>query len=204
MFDWSAETGLTNRRPFVRLEDGIGYPDGLTVDAEGGVWTALFGGSAVRRYDADGSLSEIVEVGPSLVTCPAFGGDDLDQLFITTSRENLPDDAEPDTGALGGERPFFGGFDRGVPDGSAVDAAGRLWNCRFDGACVVCVAPTGEIEAMCLELAGRAVGDERQLRRLKIPQDHWDHERIERVEITDMLNPMGKIISNWRVEARKK
>lgn len=100
VFDWSAETGLTNRRPFVRLEDGIGYPDGLTVDAEGGVWTALFGGSAVRRYDADGSLSEIVEVGPSLVTCPAFGGDDLDQLFITTSRENLPDDAEPDAGAL--------------------------------------------------------------------------------------------------------
>ena len=100
VFDWGAETGLTNRRPFVRLEDGIGYPDGLTVDAEGGVWTALFGGSAVRRYGADGSLSEIVEVGPSLVTCPAFGGDDLDQLFITTSRENLPDDAEPDAGAL--------------------------------------------------------------------------------------------------------
>ena len=100
VFDWNPEDGLVNPRPFVRLEDGIGYPDGLTVDAEGGVWTALFHGSAVRRYDAAGKLSEIVEVGPSQVTCPAFGGIHLDTLYITTSRENLPDDAEPEAGAL--------------------------------------------------------------------------------------------------------
>lgn len=100
VFDWSADTGLTNRRPFVRIEEGQGHPDGLTVDAEGGVWVALYGGSAVRRFDVNGTLSAVIEVGPSQVTCPGFGGPDLKTLYITTSRENLPDDAEPEAGAL--------------------------------------------------------------------------------------------------------
>ncbi len=55
-------------------------------------------------------------------------------------------DYDPDTGEIAGERPFFAGFGRGGPDGSAVDSAGRLWNCRFGGGCVVCVAPDGAVE----------------------------------------------------------
>ena len=55
-------------------------------------------------------------------------------------------DYDPQTGEIANERPFFAGFDRGGPDGSAVDSEGRLWNCRFYGGCVVCVAPDGKIE----------------------------------------------------------
>lgn len=100
VFDFDLDDGLTNRRSFVRIEDGAGHPDGLTVDAEGGVWTALFGGSAAHRYDTEGKLSEVVEVGPSQVTSVAFGGVNLDQLYLTTSREGLDDDGEPEAGAL--------------------------------------------------------------------------------------------------------
>lgn len=99
VFDWSAEAGLTNRRPFVSIE-GEGGPDGLTVDAEGGVWVALYGGSAVRRYDATGRLDEVVELPVHQVTAVTFAGADLDQLFITTSRQGLGASAEPLAGAV--------------------------------------------------------------------------------------------------------
>ncbi|HEX8511113.1 MAG TPA: SMP-30/gluconolactonase/LRE family protein, partial [Propionibacteriaceae bacterium] len=74
LFDWSAEAGLTNRRRFVAVE-GDGSPDGLTVDAEGGVWVALFGGSAVRRYSPEGRLDEVVELPTSQVTAVTFAGE---------------------------------------------------------------------------------------------------------------------------------
>ncbi|WP_018157886.1 SMP-30/gluconolactonase/LRE family protein [Demetria terragena] len=100
-FDWSPEAGLTNRRPFVELDASVtGGPDGLTVDAEGGVWVALFGGAGVRRYSPEGSLEAIITVEPSQVTACTFGGPDLDTLYITTSRENLGDDEEPLAGAV--------------------------------------------------------------------------------------------------------
>ncbi len=99
VFDWSADSGLTNRRRFVAVE-GEGHPDGLTVDAEGGVWVALFGGSVVRRYAPDGTLDAVIGVGTSQVTAMTFGGPGLDQLFITTSKENMGPDPEPRAGAL--------------------------------------------------------------------------------------------------------
>jgi len=98
VFDYDAESGLTGRRTFVDMPDG--RPDGLTVDAEGGVWVALFGGSAVHRYTADGALDAVVEVGARQVTACTFGGEDLSRLFITTSRENLEPDDDPLAGAL--------------------------------------------------------------------------------------------------------
>src|SRR5687768_13654483 len=61
VFDYDAATGLTGRRPFVELTGGE-RPDGLTVDAEGGVWVALNGSGVVRRYGSDGVLSEVVEL----------------------------------------------------------------------------------------------------------------------------------------------
>ena len=48
----------TNRRPFATIEEGVGVPDGLVVDDEGGVWLALYGGAQVRRYSPDGELTE--------------------------------------------------------------------------------------------------------------------------------------------------
>ena len=109
VMDYDSAAGLTGRRPFATV--AVGAPDGLTVDAEGGVWVAIWGASAVHRYDANGALTEVVEVPATQVTACTFGGDDLSVLYITTSREGLPDDAEPAAGALFAWRPGV----RGLP-----------------------------------------------------------------------------------------
>ena len=100
VFDYDRETGLTNRRTFVEVPDDDGRPDGLTVDAEGGIWVALNHSGTVRRYTPDGYLDAVVEVVPRKVTACTFGGDQLDQLYITTSREDLPPGTDPLAGAL--------------------------------------------------------------------------------------------------------
>jgi sugar lactone lactonase YvrE len=101
---------LTNRRHFVSIHPP-GMPDGLTVDAEGGVWVAVWGAAAVHRYDPDGNLSEVVDLPASQVSACTFGGPDLDTLFITTSRENLADDVEPQAGSVFAVQPGV----RGLP-----------------------------------------------------------------------------------------
>jgi sugar lactone lactonase YvrE len=101
VFDWTAEDGLRARRPFVTIDERDGRPDGLTVDAEGGVWVACWGGSAVRRFTPEGRLDEVVEVPARQVSSCTIGGTTLDRLFITTSRQGLSDDeAEPEAGAV--------------------------------------------------------------------------------------------------------
>jgi sugar lactone lactonase YvrE len=97
VYDYDRETGLTGRRVLASLEF---RPDGLTVDAEGGVWTALSDGGAVRRYTPDGRLDAVIEVPASKVTACTFGGERLDELFITTSREGLQPGDDPLAGAL--------------------------------------------------------------------------------------------------------
>ena len=99
VFDYDSESGLTNRRTFAEIPDD-GRPDGLTVDSEGGVWTAIANGGAVHRYRPDGVLDEVVEVPARKVTACAFGGERLDQLFITTSREGLEEGEDPLAGSL--------------------------------------------------------------------------------------------------------
>jgi sugar lactone lactonase YvrE len=106
VLDWDPAQGLHNRRPFVSID---GDPDGLCLDAEGGVWVALYGGSAVHRYAADGTLSEVVELPVSQITACTFGGPDLADLFITTSRENMTD-PEPAAGAMFTVRPGVAGL----------------------------------------------------------------------------------------------
>ena len=110
VFDYAPDTGLSGRRPFVRFGDDES-PDGLTVDAEGGVWVALYGGAAVRRYGPDGRLEAVVEVPVAKVTACTFGGPDLDELFITTSREGLQPGEDPLAGSLFSVRPGV----RGLP-----------------------------------------------------------------------------------------
>ena len=99
VFDYDSATGLTNRRTFAELPDG-GRPDGLTVDAEGAVWTAVANGGAVYRYSADGVLEERLSVPTRKVTACTFGGERLDQLFITTSQENVDTREDPLAGSL--------------------------------------------------------------------------------------------------------
>jgi sugar lactone lactonase YvrE len=97
VFDYERDAGLTGRRVFAETP---GRPDGLTVDAEGGVWVAQSDGGEVRRYSPAGELDAVVELPVKKVTACTFGGAALDELFITTSRENLGADAEPAAGAL--------------------------------------------------------------------------------------------------------
>ncbi|MEV7790557.1 SMP-30/gluconolactonase/LRE family protein [Streptomyces sp. NPDC087512] len=77
---------VTGRRPFAVVEQGAGFPDGLTVDADGCVWVALWGGAAVRRYTPDGTLDRTVRLPVPLVTACAFGGAGLSDLYVTTAR----------------------------------------------------------------------------------------------------------------------
>ena len=95
---YDADTGAIGpASTFVELEPGAGSPDGLCVDVEGGVWVALWGGWAVRRYDADGRLDTVVDLPVSQPTSCAFGGPSLDELYITSARVGL------DAAALGRE-----------------------------------------------------------------------------------------------------
>lgn len=97
-FDFDG-TQVTDRRPFAAIQ-GRGNPDGLCVDSEGGVWTAVWGGSAVQRYGPDGRLDEVVEVAAKHVSACTFGGANLDELFITTSQEDIPADELGQAGAV--------------------------------------------------------------------------------------------------------
>lgn len=98
---FDASGALLDRAPVLTVADDVaGAPDGMTVDAEGGLWVALWGGRAVHRYTPDGALSAVVEVDAKQVTACTFGGPDLDRLYITTSRTTLPPGADPAAGAL--------------------------------------------------------------------------------------------------------
>ncbi|MFD5496914.1 SMP-30/gluconolactonase/LRE family protein [Streptomyces sp. GDS52] len=90
VFDVDAASGsVTGRRPLAVIEDGAGFPDGLTVDAEGCVWVALWDGAAVRRYTPSGALDRVVELPVPRVTACAFGGPGLSDLYVTTARVGL-------------------------------------------------------------------------------------------------------------------
>ncbi|GAA4587017.1 hypothetical protein GCM10023194_34750 [Planotetraspora phitsanulokensis] len=94
VFDYDVTTGaLSNRRVFADTSAAAGMPDGLTVDAEGAVWVAFWGGSSVRRFGPDGRLERTITLPVSQVTSCCFAGPELDQLIISTSTEDLsPDD----------------------------------------------------------------------------------------------------------------
>ena len=100
VFEYDDESGLTGRRPFVEIPADVGRPDGLTVDGEGGVWVAINRGGAVHRYTPEGHLDTVVEVPARKVTACTFGGQQLDQLFITTSREDLEPGEDPLAGSV--------------------------------------------------------------------------------------------------------
>ncbi|PZG17391.1 SMP-30/gluconolactonase/LRE family protein, partial [Nonomuraea aridisoli] len=100
VLDYDPDGGLSGRRPFVTVDPAQGAPDGLTVDAEGGVWVALWEGAAVHRYTPAGRLDAVVTLPMRKVTAVAFGGDDLDRLFITTSALDVDRAGQPLAGAL--------------------------------------------------------------------------------------------------------
>jgi sugar lactone lactonase YvrE/DNA-binding IclR family transcriptional regulator len=89
-FDFDLARGsIANRRPFVAFAEGEGVPDGLTVDAEGGVWVALWDGWRVARYAPDGRLDRVVHLPVPRPTSCAFGGPGLATLYVTSARVRL-------------------------------------------------------------------------------------------------------------------
>ncbi|GGQ46102.1 SMP-30/gluconolactonase/LRE family protein [Streptomyces althioticus] len=87
--DFGEDGTIAGRRPLAEIEEGAGFPDGLTVDADGCVWVALWDGGAVRRYTPSGELDRVIELPVPRVTCCAFGGPGLTDLYVTTARVGL-------------------------------------------------------------------------------------------------------------------
>lgn len=80
---------VVERKEWVTVERGSGFPDGLTVEADGCVWVALWDGAQVRRYTPDGRLDRTVELPVERPTACAFGGPGLRDLYITSARAGL-------------------------------------------------------------------------------------------------------------------
>ncbi|HTH59461.1 MAG TPA: SMP-30/gluconolactonase/LRE family protein [Paraburkholderia sp.] len=122
--DYGADGRIANDRPFVALADTDGVPDGSTVDADGGLWNAQWGGACVVRYDASGRETERVTVPTAQPSCVTLGGAQLTTLYITSAYEELTPDAhaaDPHAGGVfaapvgrrGLPEPRFGGVPRG-------------------------------------------------------------------------------------------
>lgn len=101
--DIAADGTLVNRREFIRIAEGEGFPDGPCVDSEGFVWVSLYAGSAVRRYSPAGELVETVPFPVDAITKIAFGGPDLKTVYATTANKHLSAEdkaARPGSGDL--------------------------------------------------------------------------------------------------------
>lgn len=93
-FRYDGETGgISDREVFIDVGGYRGIPDGIAVDAEGGLWIAEFGGGAVHHYSADGKLIGSVRLPATQVTSCAFAGPDLDRLVIITTKRLLDEEA---------------------------------------------------------------------------------------------------------------
>ena len=113
-YDFDPDAGaLSARRVFATVDRSSGaFPDGLTVDAEGGIWSVQNGAARVVRYAPDGEVTHEVEVPLPQPTSCIFGGRDLDVLYITTSRQNMtPEQLEryPLSGSVFAVRPGLSG-----------------------------------------------------------------------------------------------
>jgi sugar lactone lactonase YvrE len=103
-FDFDGSSGAMGaRRTLVRIDQSGIAPDGLTVDEQGDIWVALYGGWSVKRYGPEGSLRATVDIPAAQATSCAFGGGDRRTLFVTTGRERLDEAAlerQPDAGRV--------------------------------------------------------------------------------------------------------
>ena len=89
-FDLDDRGVLENKRVFVTFEDTWGHPDGMTTDSEGGVWVAHWGGHRVTRFTPGGQYDRSIEFPASQITNCAFGGAELDRLYVTSAAVGKP------------------------------------------------------------------------------------------------------------------
>jgi sugar lactone lactonase YvrE len=102
IFDVDTGTGAwSGRRAYIHVDDVPGFPDGMAIDEDDGLWVAFWGGGRVNHYDAAGHFVETISVpGVSQVSSCTFGGDDGSVLYVTTSRQGLVPGQEPNAGAV--------------------------------------------------------------------------------------------------------
>ena len=121
VFDYDAPTGeINNRRRLINIDRDLGEPDGMTVDAEGFLWVAIWDGRCVNRYTPEGRLDGQIPVPAGRVASCAFGGPDLADLYITTAKETLTAEqleSEPLAGGLFRARPGVVGRPANMFDG---------------------------------------------------------------------------------------
>ncbi len=85
-YDYDAKSGeLSNRRDFVEVPPEEGIPDGMTVDAEGHVWSATWGGAQIIRFDPDGSEATRIDIPAVQSSSVVFGGDDFTDIYVTSA-----------------------------------------------------------------------------------------------------------------------
>jgi sugar lactone lactonase YvrE len=99
----AAQGTISEGRVLVTAAEEVGAPDGLTVDAAGDLWVAVYGGGCVRRYAPDGALRQVLDVPAEQSTCCAFGGPGMQRLYVTTATEGWSDErrrAEPAAGLV--------------------------------------------------------------------------------------------------------
>ena len=115
-FDFDQASGeIDNKRVFVELGEGAGVADGATVDSDGFLWCAQMFGGRVRRYDPDGGIDREVALPVPQVTCCAFGGPDLDTLYISTASLGMDRAARAEAPLAGALFAFEAGV-RGLPE----------------------------------------------------------------------------------------
>jgi len=93
-FDYDMETGaIDNMRVVVQLSDSLGHPDGMTSDTQGNLWIAMWGGAQVTKWNpSTGQLLEQIPVPAKNVSSCVFGGENRNELFITSARVDLDED----------------------------------------------------------------------------------------------------------------
>jgi sugar lactone lactonase YvrE len=102
-FDLTQSGTLSGRRTFVQFDEKDGSPDGMTVDSEGYLWVCFWDGWCLRRLSPDGHIVERIAMPVQRPTSCAFGGPDLDRLYVTSARKGFDQDAlamQPCAGGL--------------------------------------------------------------------------------------------------------
>ena len=103
-FDYDLDTGsISGQRPYLTFDDPVAKPDGMAIDAEGGLWIAFWDAAEIRRYGPDRALDVVVRVPAMQVTSAVFGGTDLRDLYITSATSGL-------SAAALAEQPLAGGL----------------------------------------------------------------------------------------------
>ena len=112
----AASAGTGNVREFVRYGPDQGMPDGSVIDADGYLWNAVWRAGKVRRFAPDGTLDREIALPPKNLTCVCFGGSSGDELYVTSSRQEMTEEELARTPTAGSVYRVLPGDARGAPD----------------------------------------------------------------------------------------